>query len=119
MSDDVLIKIHQVRLRSKQCEIERRIERVNNLINDAQSRTESTCKILTNVRLTSQLVEFVELNEHYAETLELIAEQAKSDVSILSLLQDVIDMEDGRYKEAMELFAEVMDFLSNQFEDTS
>lgn len=119
MSDEVLIRLHQVRLRAKQNEIEKRLERVNNVINETQIQIETTSKTLNNVRLTSQLVEFVELNEHYAETLELIAEQAKTDVSILSPLQDAIDMEDSRYKEAMELFAELMDVLFDQIEDTT
>lgn len=115
MSEEILIRLHLVRLKAKQHDIEKRIEVLNSKIIEEQSHVESKSKTLNNVRLTSQLIEFVKLNEHYAETLELIAEQARQDSSLLacsainsSPIQDTIGMDDGRCKKAMELFAELM-----------
>lgn len=93
------------RITAKEHDIERRFEKVNMLLEESETQLESKSTFLDKLRLSSLLLRFVKLNKDYVETLELIE---KADATILSALQEGTAKEDGRYKEVMESFADLI-----------
>lgn len=80
--------------------MERMLEQINRL----SELKEVSAKTL---RLIGYLSEFVRLDQHYAETLEMIANNLDS-VPDLPAIREAIDNAEGRYKFVMELFGNLV-----------
>lgn len=100
--EKTIAKLEILRLKSSIQKTEKMLEHMNR----RKEEKEASAKTL---RLIAYLLEFVRLDEHYAETLEMIANNLDS-IPDLQAIKKAIDNAEGRYKYVMELFGNVNEY---------
>lgn len=99
-TEESIARLELLRLVSIMRKVERSLEQVNRL----SEEKELSAKTL---RLIGYLSAFVRLDQHYAETLEMIANNLDS-VPDLPAIREAMDNAEGRYKFVMELFGNLV-----------
>lgn len=110
MPQDIACKISRLELQRAQIrllELENKIDRIKKLLKDTEADIDNKSGTLKKVRLMSQFAEFVCLNEHYADTLEMISNGSETNGVMVNELCQTIDTGLSRAEVAMELLREL------------